>query len=108
MVFVKKLSSLLNNKVDDNETNWLSIYIASVLAFSASVQCSLYFSSMWPFMTVVCFEKSFVFFINYSIFFISLIRTHHQHFLVMLLHHILLEILFFLHFLVGGVIKLEL
>ncbi|CEF61823.1 Major facilitator superfamily and Major facilitator superfamily domain, general substrate transporter and Major facilitator superfamily domain-containing protein [Strongyloides ratti] len=62
MVFVKKLSSLLNNKVDDNETNWLSIYIASVLAFSASVQCSLYFSSMWPFMTVLDSNASSTFF----------------------------------------------
>uniref|UniRef100_A0A0K0ERC6 MFS domain-containing protein n=1 Tax=Strongyloides stercoralis TaxID=6248 RepID=A0A0K0ERC6_STRER len=53
MILKKKLTSIFNNKVDDNETNWLSIYIASILAFSSSVQCSLYFSSMWPFLTIL-------------------------------------------------------
>uniref|UniRef100_A0A0N4ZQA4 MFS domain-containing protein n=1 Tax=Parastrongyloides trichosuri TaxID=131310 RepID=A0A0N4ZQA4_PARTI len=53
MYFCKIIASVFNNDVAEDETNWLSIYIASILSFSASVQCSLYFSSMWPFLTVL-------------------------------------------------------
>ena len=37
------------------ETNWNSIYIASILSFVGTVQFSLYFSSMWPYIQIVEF-----------------------------------------------------
>uniref|UniRef100_A0A0N5CGG1 MFS domain-containing protein n=1 Tax=Strongyloides papillosus TaxID=174720 RepID=A0A0N5CGG1_STREA len=62
MTLCKKLPLLFSNKVADDETNWLSIYIASILVFSCSVQCSLYFSSMWPFLIVLDHTVSSTFF----------------------------------------------
>jgi len=35
------------------ETNWNSIYTASMLSFIGTVQFSLYFSSMWPYVQIV-------------------------------------------------------
>uniref|UniRef100_A0A1I8BQD9 MFS domain-containing protein n=1 Tax=Meloidogyne hapla TaxID=6305 RepID=A0A1I8BQD9_MELHA len=35
------------------ETNWNSIYIASILSFVGTVQFSLYFSSMWPYIQII-------------------------------------------------------
>ncbi|CAK5035322.1 unnamed protein product [Meloidogyne enterolobii] len=35
------------------ETNWNSIYTASMLSFIGTVQFSLYFSSMWPYVQII-------------------------------------------------------
>jgi hypothetical protein len=35
------------------KTNWNSIYTASILSFVGTVQFSLYFSSMWPYVQIV-------------------------------------------------------
>ncbi|KAF7634735.1 hypothetical protein Mgra_00005883 [Meloidogyne graminicola] len=35
------------------ETNWNSIYVASILSFVGTVQFSLYFSSMWPYVQII-------------------------------------------------------
>jgi len=43
------------------ETNWNSIYTASMLSFIGTVQFSLYFSSMWPYVQIV---NNFSFLLN--------------------------------------------
>ncbi|TKR62936.1 hypothetical protein L596_026833 [Steinernema carpocapsae] len=38
---------------DVPKTDWKSLYIAAFLAFSAAVQFSLYFTSMWPYLQTI-------------------------------------------------------
>ncbi|KAI6172608.1 hypothetical protein M3Y98_00992300 [Aphelenchoides besseyi] len=47
---VKKLQ--LNNPTE-LQTDWRSIYIATLLTFVGSVQFSLYFSAMWPYLSII-------------------------------------------------------
>ena len=35
------------------DTDWPSIYVASILSFVGTVQFSLYFSSLWPYVQIV-------------------------------------------------------
>ncbi|KAI6242118.1 MFS domain-containing protein [Aphelenchoides fujianensis] len=42
----------LNNPLE-LQTDWRSIYIATLLTFVGSVQFSLYFSAMWPFLQIL-------------------------------------------------------
>jgi hypothetical protein len=39
------------------ETDWHSIYVASILSFVGTVQFSLYFSSLWPYVQIVSIPK---------------------------------------------------
>lgn len=42
--------SIIKNNKDELKTNWRSIYIAAILSFVGSVQFSLYFSALWPYL----------------------------------------------------------
>uniref|UniRef100_A0A0N5BDC9 MFS domain-containing protein n=1 Tax=Strongyloides papillosus TaxID=174720 RepID=A0A0N5BDC9_STREA len=51
--YIKKGKKYFKRSVGEDETNWLSMLIASSLSFSAAVQYSVFFSSMWPFLTIL-------------------------------------------------------
>uniref|UniRef100_A0A914CWT7 Major facilitator superfamily (MFS) profile domain-containing protein n=1 Tax=Acrobeloides nanus TaxID=290746 RepID=A0A914CWT7_9BILA len=39
--------------IDEQTTDWASIYVASVLSFVGSAQFSIYFSSLWPYLQIL-------------------------------------------------------
>lgn len=51
----------INKHISENnaKTNWTSIYVATALSFVGYVQFSLYFSSMWQYLKIVCFFHIF-------------------------------------------------
>uniref|UniRef100_A0A0K0EZP4 MFS domain-containing protein n=1 Tax=Strongyloides venezuelensis TaxID=75913 RepID=A0A0K0EZP4_STRVS len=51
--YIKKGKKYFKRNVGEDETNWLSLLIASSLSFSSAVQYSVFFSSMWPFLTIL-------------------------------------------------------
>ena len=57
---VNKKEIQLSKKTSDtksfNVTDWWSIYVAAMLSFIGSMQFSLYFSSMWPYLQMVSYE----------------------------------------------------
>jgi hypothetical protein len=55
-----KRQQSVDNK--DPETEWSSIWIAAVLSFVGSVQFSLYFSALWPYLQILDFGMSETFF----------------------------------------------
>ena len=38
---------------DERKTEWRSIYLCALFTFTASVQFTLFFTSLWPFMQIV-------------------------------------------------------
>lgn len=54
MAGMMKKMSMKKARVDE-DTDWTSIYIASILSFVGSTQFSLYFSSLWPYLQTVGF-----------------------------------------------------
>jgi hypothetical protein len=48
-------AQIVKMKKPSSKTHWASIYVAAGLSFVGSVQFSLYFSSLWPYMRLVGF-----------------------------------------------------
>lgn len=65
---LKNYASEARKESTDSVTYWSSIYAASILSFIGSVQFSLYFSSLWPYLQIVnfLFIINTKFFINYN------------------------------------------
>uniref|UniRef100_A0A0N5C769 MFS domain-containing protein n=1 Tax=Strongyloides papillosus TaxID=174720 RepID=A0A0N5C769_STREA len=42
-----------DSKINEEKTQWKSIYIGGLLAFSSNVQFSIYFATIWPFLQVL-------------------------------------------------------
>lgn len=40
--------------IKEKKTQWKSIYIGGLIALMSSIQYSLYFTSLWPYMKQVC------------------------------------------------------
>lgn len=38
----------------DRKERWRSLWLATIILFLVSVQFSIYFSSLWPYLQVVC------------------------------------------------------